>query len=97
MHFTTEQIKVPMMDGSAKPFDVLSFNVRGVALSVRKVGENLCYILHRATGLKVTSEWTGDVREAAQGFADTVALGAIDMGKIIQCAKNSPVLNGVPS
>lgn len=103
MLFTPEQIQIPMMNGTAQPVDVLSFRAMApgstlnVAFAVRRINDRLCYILHRETGLKVTGEHTGDMKEAAKGFADTVKVGAIDLHSIQQAASQSPKLNGVPS
>lgn len=90
---TKEQIRVPMMGGEAVSFDVLTFDCAGHRVSVRKISANLCYVLHRATGLKITAEWTGDAKEAAQGFCDAVAVKAYDLSKLAKAAASFPVLN----
>lgn len=93
MKFTNESIRVPMMSGEAQPFDVLSFDCAGHRLSVRKINSGLCFILHRATGLKITGEHTGDMKEAAQGFADAVAVKAYDLSGISKSAASFPAIN----
>jgi len=93
MQLTAETIRVPMMNGQAVPFDVLSFDCAGHRLSVRQINSGLCYVLHRATGLKITAEHTGDKREAAQGFADAVAVKAYDLSQVASAAAAFPAIN----
>lgn len=93
MKITTETIRVPMLSGDAVPFDVLTFDYAGHRLSVRQINSGLCYVLHRATGLKISAEWTGDREEAAQGFADAVAVGAYDLSKVASAAATFPTIN----
>lgn len=94
MKTTPETIRIPMMNGDTPAVDVLSFDCAGHRLSVRRINAGLCYVLHRATGLKITAEWTGDMKEAAQGFADAVAVKAYDLSKVAQSAASFPAING---
>lgn len=93
MKTTAETIRVPMLSGDAVPFDVLTFDCAGHRLSVRQVNAGLCFVLHRATGLKIMAEHTGDRMEAAQGFADAVAVGAYDMSQVAKAAASFPTIN----
>jgi hypothetical protein len=93
MKTTIETIRVPMMNGESVPHEVLSFDCAGHRLSVRKINDGLCYVLHRATGLKITGEYTGDRKEAAEGFADAVAVGAYDLSRLATVAATSPQIN----
>ena len=93
MQLHPERIAVPMMSGDNVAFDVLSFDCEGHRLSVRKINDGLCYVLHRATGLKITAEHTGDMQEAAKGFADAVAVKAYDLSKLSQAAAAFPTIN----
>lgn len=93
MKMTAETIRVPMMNGQATPFSVLSFECAGHRLSVRQINSGLCYVLHRATGLKITAEYTGDRLEAAQGFADAVAVKAYDLSQVAKAAASFPTIN----
>ena len=93
MKTTPETIRVPMMNGQAVPFDVISFDCAGHRLSVRKINSGLCYVLHRATGLKITGEFTGDPLEAAEGFAIAVDIGAYDLSQVAKAAASFPAIN----
>jgi hypothetical protein len=93
MQLHPERIHVPMMNGECPAFDVLSFDCEGHRLSVRKINSGLCYVLHRATGLKITSEWTGDMKEAAEGFSIAVDIKAYDLSKVAQSAAAFPTIN----
>ena len=93
MKMTAEKISVPMMNGQAVPHDVLTFDCAGHRLSVRQINTGLCYILHRATGLKISGEHTGNPLEAAIGFSDAVAVKAYDLPQIAKAAASYPVIN----
>jgi hypothetical protein len=88
-----ETIRVPMMTGNAALVDVLSFDCQGLRLSARQVNSRMCYILHRATGLKITAEWTGDIKEAIEGFSDAVNLGHWDLTQIVKAAASFQPIN----
>lgn len=93
MKTTVETIRIPMMSGEAVPHEVLTFTCKGHTLSARRINSGLCYILHRATGLKITAEHTGDRSEAAQGFADAVAVGGYNLDGVEAAAAKSPTIN----
>lgn len=93
MKTTAETIRVPMMNGQAVSHDVITFECAGHRLSVRRINSGLCYVLHRATGLKITAEHTGDRQEAAQGFVDAVAVGAYDLSTVAKAAASFPTIN----
>ncbi len=88
-----ETIRVPMMTGNSAPVDVLSFDCQGLRLSAQQVNSGLCYILHRATGLKITAEYTGDLTEAIEGFSDAVEAGAWKPVQIVRAAASFPSIN----
>lgn len=89
----TETIKVPMMNGDRVEHEVLAFECEGFRFGVRRVSERMCFILHRATGLKVTAEHTGDMREAAEGFCDAVRVGGYNLAGLEAAAATAPQIN----
>jgi hypothetical protein len=93
MQAKRETILIPMLSGDKVAADVLTFRCAGHDLSVRKINDRLCYVLHRATGLKVTAEYTGDPMEAAEGFKDAHAVGAYDLSQIAAAAASFPAIN----
>jgi len=93
MQTTNETILIPMKSGDLVPHDVLSFDCAGHRLSVRRVNSGLCLIVHRATGLGIIDQWTGDSKEAAEGFFDGVEVGLYNLSGVAKAAAQAKQIN----
>lgn len=84
----------PMADGSRKSFRGFAFDLKGRRLTVAPINSTLCRISDYRTGLCISNEHTGDMREAAQGFADMVECGAYDLDAAMGNCAPHYTLNG---
>lgn len=98
MLLTPTTINIALLEGGSEKCDVMAFtciSVEGerVALAVQKISDQLCYILHHATGYKLEASWVSDVNAAARDFECSVATGAIDLDAHVRMCDRRKIIN----
>lgn len=102
MLLTPQKLNISMMDGSKSERNVMTFKVSTkegvrVSLMVQKVSNNLCIVMHRRTGAKVSEEITNRPVDAAIGFEECVKQGVYDLDAIHRAALHLNTVNELPA
>ena len=100
MEIKQTKFNVPMLTapGDAAKYqerDGYMFKIGDYTAAIHKLGKDACIVSDYRTGLKVSHEYTGDVREAAEGFAIYFEIGHMSVEKIIAAAQSFPTVNEV--
>jgi hypothetical protein len=99
MLLTPCNLNSPMLSGDVREFHGYRFAIPTAAgmypvfVHVHPQHGGMCSVCDYRTGLRVSVEHTPDPKQAALGFADMVAVGALDWRHIMEAARAFPTLN----